>query len=319
MASKKIKRNIIIIGIFICLLCLYISCVRREGFYNETKTFNFYNKFSHYGDCILNLKFLYVIREHLKNNNIIINYYYDSDKIKNVDEIKRYVDTSTVNLMPFNTKPENAFLIENNTEMSESMESIKSKNVPIFYNIQIHESINDVNHKKWDEFFHHYYKNILNILNLQNLSIDTSLYQKEDYLLNVYEKLDPKYKNIDILIINGQPITEIRMYNKEKLDALCVRLASKYNVVTTSCVNDTITCTMRDNLKMQDIGAISTHAKYIIGINTGPLTACFNFYAKEHVKKWFILHTDSKFNLKEVNNLIISHTDQIDTIDSQIN
>jgi len=322
MASKKTKQIIIIIGILICFLCLYISYLRSEEFSDnnsDKKVFNFYNKHSLYGDNILNLKFLYNIREYLKNNNIIINYYYNPDIIKNVDELQRYIDTSTVNLLSFDKIPKDAIFIQNNLEMSESIESIKSKNVPIFYNLWMGNNINNVSHSNFDTYHNLYYKNILHILGIQDTSIDTSLYQKEDYLLDLYEKLDPKYKDVYILIINSRPVSLHRIYNEEKMDALCISLASKYNVVTTKCVNDTIKCTMRDNLKIQDIGAISTHAKYIIAIHTGPLNGCWNTITKKHVKKWFIIHVDEKIEHKEINNMVITNFDNLNKIDLQMN
>ena len=77
----------------------------RGGQTPEKKTFYFYNKF-HYGDHILNLKFFYNISNILKDNNILINYYYDVNYIKNIDELKRYVnsDLNVVTLLPLDRK-----------------------------------------------------------------------------------------------------------------------------------------------------------------------------------------------------------------------
>ena len=53
------------------------------------------------------------------------------------------------------------------------------------------------------------YKDTLKYLGLDNLQIDTSIYQKEDYLLDIYKKLDDKFKRrieeteLDIKILNN--------------------------------------------------------------------------------------------------------------------
>jgi hypothetical protein len=183
-------------------------------------------------------------------------------------------------------------------------------------NLWMRDSIDGVTKDTFDTYYSLFYAKILNILGLQNLSIDTSLYQKEDYLLDIYNKLDPKFKDVDILLINSAPQSGQGGYDKGRMDAMCVRLVNKYKIVTTSPVNDTIVCTLNDGLKMQDIGAISTHAKYIIGVHTGPLIPCFNSYSKEHVKKWIIFHESTLF--KEVNSITTTDSSILDTIETQL-
>jgi hypothetical protein len=60
------------------------------------------------------------------------------------------------------------------------------------------------------------------------------------------------------------------------------------NIVTTTYVNNDIKCTFTDGLHLQDIGAISIHAKYIVGVHSGTMAACYNSLTKRNVKKWFI-------------------------------
>jgi len=254
--------------------------------------FNFYTKFR-YGDNILSLKFFYNIAPILKKNNIVINYYYDGSYITNVKELERYVDPATLKI------------------------SALDSNVSNLTTLAMENNIEGVSFKQFDKYFSLFYQSIVNTLGLQNLSIDTSLYQKEDYLLDIYNKLDPKYHDLDILFINSKPNSNQFNYDKDKMDALCIRLGSKYKVATTTKVNDSLVCTMDDGLMMQDIGAISTHAKYMIVVHTGPLMACFNIYTKKTVKKWFIFWTaDTSF--AEINNEIMTDTSNLDSIDSQI-
>jgi len=167
-----------------------------------------------------------------------------------------------------------------------------------------------------DTYFKIFYQEILKKMNLDQKGIDTSLFQKEDYLNDIYNKLDPKFKDLDVLIINGQPQSGQFAYDAGKMDAMCTRLASKYKVATTSPVNDSIVCTMKDGLKLQDIGAISTHAKYIVGILTGPFTPCFNKQAKEYVQKWYILYNgDISFDEIPGKTKMIKTSDNLGEID----
>jgi hypothetical protein len=146
--------------------------------------------------------------------------------------------------------------------------------------------------RSYDEYYEEMYKRLLNYMGLNNLGIDTSFYQKEEYLLDIYEKLPDKFKNVEILFINAEPQSVQFAYNKKRADAIAVELSQHYRIVTTSPVNEQIPCTFTDGLKLQDIGAVSTHAKYIIGVNSGPLIPCLNYYTKQSVKKWIFVSHD---------------------------
>ena len=263
--------------LFILLLLSYYAYSRQiinissgiEGYRNKN-IFNFHCRF-HYGDNIINLKFFYNISRILKENNIMINYYYDNNQIKNVNELERYVDKDTLTLR---------FISE-----------VPSDSVDLWMGTDI----NGINHGDFDVYFKEFYMRILKTLHLEDKGIDVSLYQNEEYLLNIYNNLDNKYKNLDILVLNSQPQSGQFVYNKDTMDAMCKTLSTKYKIATSTCVDDSISCTMRDNLTIQDIGAISTHAKYIVAVYSGPLIACFNKSTKEHVKKWvFLTHAPIK-------------------------
>lgn len=249
-----------------------------EG-YQEKKAYHFYCRF-HYGDNIANLKFFYDISEKLKENNIMIYYYYDNQQIKNTVEIERYVDNETLILRRLSEKP------------ADSVE------------LWMGMDLDGINHGEFDVYFRKFYSRILSTMHLENSGIDVSLYQKEEYLLDIYERLDDKYKNIDVLVINAEPQSGQFSYNKHTMDAMCRKLASKYKIATTTCVDDSITCTMRDKLTIQDIGAISTHAKYIIAVHSGPIVPCYNEAAKNNVKKWVIM-VKQDYRFKDVNAVIL--------------
>ena len=255
------------------------------------KTFHFYNRF-HYGDNILNLKFFYMNAKLLKERGIQIHYYYDSAYIKDAKELERYVDPAVVHLHPLSEKPESA--------------------IELWMGIPI----NDIIHNEFDKYFHEFYKQILKYLGLTDLPIDTSLYQKEDYLLDIYNKLDSKFHETHVLILNNPPVSVQLKFNREKINALADRLSKRCKVVVISPVGS-IPCTATDGLKLQDIGAISTHAKYIFGFNSGPLIPCFNSYTKASVKKW-ILFDNYGTKLNEVESIILPNTNNANSANKYV-
>jgi len=230
----------------------------------DSKTFHFYNIF-HYGDNILNLKFFYVNKDLLKERGIQIHYYYDNNYTKNIKELERYIDSAVVHLHPLSEKPASAIELW----MGKDIDGLK-------YN------------EDFVKYYTAFYKQLLGYLRLQDLNIDTSLYQPEEYLKEIYAKLDSKYHDLDVLIINAKPNSG-QPYDKAKMDDLCIKLSKKYRIATTTPVNSDILCTFNDGLKLQDIGAISTHAKNIVSMFSGPITPCFNSETRNTVKKWFVI------------------------------
>ena len=246
----------------------YTKSIPDYGPTNST-VYHFYSRMtSHYGDNIFPLKFFYNISDHLRKRGITIYYYYNPKYIKK-DELDRYINKDTMVLRPMHEKPSYAVMLYLILPMS---------------GVYVSNS--------FDEYFGEMYKRLVNYMGLADLGIDTSLYQKEEYLLKIYEKLPDKFKDIDILFINSEPKTEKIINNKESGDAAAIELSKRYRIVTTSPVNDEIPCTFTDGLMLQVIGAVSTHAKYIIGVNSGPLIPCLNYYAKQSVKKWIFVSRD---------------------------
>jgi len=251
----------------------------------ENKEVVFYNKY-HLGDNIFNLKFLYNISNVLKEKKIKVKYLYNPIEISNVDELKRYIDPDAVNLQP----------LENNSPPQGAIE------------LWMGNPRNGANSNNFDKYFPKHYEMILDKLGLGNSGIDTSLYQKEPYLEDIYAKLDPKFKDLDILIINAEPKSAQVVYHKALFEKMCLELSKKYKVAITSPIegDDTIPCTFKDKLMLQDIAAVSTHAKYIIGIHSGPVTACFTDATKKSVKKW-ILFADNNPYHSETNAVVLKN------------
>ena len=250
----------------------------------------FYNKY-HYGDHILNLKFLFNISNKIKEKGIKIKYIYDPEYLKNVDELERYVNPETLELETF--KGQNP---QSGTElwMGNAIEGRQNK-------------CNN-NNCIFDNYYREFYTMILSKLGIDPAGIDVSLYQDEPYLQDIYNKLDPKFKDLDILIINATPHSGQFNYDKKKMDAMCSHLAKKFKIAVTTPLDEdkSVVCTMTENLKLQDIGAISTHTKYIVGVHSGPLMACYTAATKANVKKWIIFN-DWGVNHSEINNVILTH------------
>jgi hypothetical protein len=226
--------------------------------------------------------------------------------VKNKDELERYLDPSItppiVVLRPLTEKPPNAIELWMACKIEHKFLAESCDWSSTYLNK--------------DEHYRNFYKNILTRLGLQDLPIDTSLYQKEEYLLDIYNNLDPKYKDIDVLILNSPPASDQFKYDRQKMDALANRLSKKYKAVVIEPVNN-ITCTRDNGLKLQDIGAISTHAKYIIGMDSGPLTTCFNSYTRDYVKRWIIFdRIGTKFT--EIQTVMLPNTEDIDTADKYV-
>lgn len=235
-----------------------------------SKIFHFYNEY-HYGDNILNLKFLNNISTYLEKKDIIIYYYYNNSYITNINELTNYINTDRIKLDILSNKP------------------IQAINLWMYHFRYLY----GISYNIFDTYFNLFYKNILQILGLEKYNINTSLYQQEDYLNDIYNKLDNKYKNIDVLILNSVPFSSQYNYNAEDWNNMINFLNNKYNVVTTTFVNNNIKCTMTDGLSIQQIGAISTHSKYIVGVHSGPMTGCYNEQTKNNTKMWFIFENNN--------------------------
>jgi hypothetical protein len=244
------------------------------------KVFHFFNT-HHLGDNIFNLKFFFNISDIMKQNGISIKYYYDDAYVNNNrGELERFVNKDTLSLHPIKDKPVNSI------------------------EIWMGNDVDGIHRDAFDTYYNAFYKNILKLIGLEGKDIDTSLYQPEPYLQDLYKdlnnKFNDKYKDLDILIINAFPNSGQMLYDKQKFDDMCAMLNKKYKIATTTYVNGDIKCTGDDKLMLKDIGAISTHVKYIIGVHSGPIVPCYNKDTKNHVKKW-ILFLDSDLEHKEIN------------------
>jgi hypothetical protein len=239
----------------------------------------------------------------LKKRGIKVNYYFD-DKYNKREELERFVDKDTVTLHPLQDKP------------GDAIELWMGANIYNGAFVGAPGPPGSLTYPEFDTYYRAFYQIIVDKLGLKEENIDVSLYQPEPYLQDIYNGLDEKFKDLDILIINAEPQSMQYKYDKAKMDRMCLRLKEKYKIAVTTCVDDSIACTMKDNLMLKDIGAISTHAKNIISIHTGPLAACYNSTTKGNVKKWLVLVDTVHY--KEADIKILKSDYDSDTIEKEL-
>jgi hypothetical protein len=247
----------------------------------------------HYGDNIFILKFIFNNAAILKQKRVKVNLYYNTEYCKNVKELEQYLDKDVVTLVANVNKPPNTHIL------------------------WMGQAIDGVTFHTLEEYFKKYYAKLASILGLDLNATDISLYQKEDYLLDIYNNMSDKYKDLDILIINAEPKSDQFVYNIQNMNDMCMRLKDKYKIATTAAVDDSIHSTMRDNLTMRDIGAISTKAKYIIAVHSGPFVPCYNLHTKNNVKKVLLLLKDN-YIFKEMNVVLIKSMSELIDIEKNL-
>jgi hypothetical protein len=232
--------------------------------------FHFHNNF-HIGDNLCNLKYFLYISPILKEKNYIIYYYYNTDWPYNKETtLLSYVDPATVVLKPIREKPAHSIVLH----MGNNIGSLH------YY-------------PETERYFDFFYKKILQYMNITDLTISTNMWLPEPFLLPIYDTLEPKFKDVDILILNN-PGHSGQGCNITHVNDLAKYLSHYFKIVTSEPVNDSIPCAR--TLSLKEIGAVSTHSRYVISSCSGPQIPCFNLYAKECVKKWFfICNLDFKF------------------------
>jgi hypothetical protein len=182
-------------------------------------------------------------------------------------ELKRYEDISFLTMKPISEKPQNAI------------------------RLWIGDDIDGVHAHNYERYHEKYHNKIRSILGFESEAINCSLFINEPYLDDIYRALPDKYKDIDIIVVNSLAYSGQFNKNLNDLNSLTKELSKTYKVVTTSSI-DGITCTMDDGLTLQDISAVTEHAKYVIAVQTAPLCAMYTTGARNSVKKWFILTTN---------------------------
>ena len=232
----------------------------------------FHNEF-HLGDNVFNLIFFNNLKNYLVINNIKIKYYCQPTYF---NQLLEFIDNNkNVTIYPISEKPSNSLqLWIENTDLEYTFSRVKEINI---------------NNGRQKLHYNTFYKNFFNVI-LSRLNIlfkFKSFYYDDPELLTIYNNLNEKYKNADILVVNSQPLSDQYNYNKLEWDNYICELNKKYKIVTTTHVNNETTCTMDDNLTIKTIAAISTNVSVIIAINSGVVPGLLNKYTLKNVKQFY--------------------------------
>jgi hypothetical protein len=215
----------------------------------------------HLGDSVFNFILFYNIKTYIEQYNIIIYYY---AKKEYINQLSEFICSKNIFLLPLENKPEKSIEIWINNKFINYLHPI-----PVIYN--------------------KYYINFFNIV-LKKLYINFRLkkfYYEDINLLDRFEKLDNKFKNIDILILNSQPLSSQYSYNKKEWDIYILNLNKRFKILTTTKVSGVL-CTFDDKLTIKDIAALSTRTKVVIAINSGVVPGLLNYYTLTNVKHFYI-------------------------------
>lgn len=256
----------------------YIQHFNNIGYQQNRKynnnIYNIYNKY-HLGDNIFNIIFFNKILPYLKKNNIKIHYYCLKQYHKQVEEFifdKEYI------------------ILKELTDKIIGMEAwINNENLIKRYELQ--------NKIGFDRYYMYFFNILCKKMRIPYCIQDLK-YTDDDLLLRL-DKLKNENKdilnNLDILIINSEPLSGQYKYNKKDWYNFILYLTSKFKIITTLKIDENIPCTMDLGFSCKDIAAISTNVKYIISINTGPFVGCYNEYTLKQVLKIYIFVDNLKF------------------------
>jgi hypothetical protein len=225
----------------------------------------------HLGDTLISFIALYNAKECFENNNTTVYFYMNAEHIEQMNDFK---PIKGIKIFDIRNKPPNSI------ELWDCNDYLFEPNGKKQNNSQIYSGLSQ----------NVYYLRYFNI-RLKQLMIPVNINRfcyEDDDLFTRYEILNEKYKNIDILIINSEPLSGQYKYNENDWKRVITTLNEKYKIVTTKKVDEKILCTRDDNLRIKDIGSISTRVKVVIAINTGPIVALYNKFTLMNVKKFYI-------------------------------
>ena len=232
-------------------------------FDSHTNTFHIYNKY-HLGDHVFNIIFFNKILPHLKKNNMKIEYYMEESYRGQVEEF--ILDRDIIQIKRMEQRGLEAW--------------INNRDIVLHYELQTKIG--------FDTYYVYYYNRLLKLMNIPMILLDLK-YEDNELLLRKNRILGgfPHFRNLEILIINSEPMSGQYRYNRNDWNQFILYLSQKYKIITTLKIPN-IPCTMDYKLTIKDIASISTYMKYIISINTGPFVGCYNKYTLENVEKIYM-------------------------------
>jgi hypothetical protein len=249
----------------------------------QERAFHLYNPY-HLGDNVFNILFFNKIASYLKKKGWKIEYYLNSSYQKQVSEFIWEENKDIILLHDLEEKPEWALEAWiNNSELVKNFE-LQTK---IGFDTYYIYFMNCLCKKMEIDYI---------IMDLKFRDLD---FEKRWKQLIVSK---PDLQNIQILIINSEPLSGQYKVNRIEWNRFIQYLHTKYNIITTFKVPN-IPCTMDEQWTIKDIASISTKVEYIIAINTGPFVGCYNIDTLNHVKKIYIFVNNLHFDHPKIHTL----------------
>ena len=238
---------------------------------SDEKEYHFHNIY-HLGDNVFNLIFFNAIRRYYERKNIIIYYYC---KKCYVSQLSEFIDSDNLILKTLQFKPRNS--------------------VELWVNNRLFSYNHDLLPKPLD--FNEFYVNFFNVV-LKKINFRLKI-RKFEYrcnrLVDIYNNLSDNYKNIQILVLNSNPLSGQFDYDKTQWDNYIQRLNKHFKVCTTTKVEG-VKCTFDDKLSIKSIAAVSTRVPIIIAINSGVVPGLLNKHTLRNVKRFYTFDNRSYFS-----------------------
>ena len=103
-------------------------------------------------------------------------------------------------------------------------------------------------------------------------------------------------KSYDVLVINSIPLSGQYSYEHELFVKFCNMMSSNNLSVITTNKLENYECTLEYDYDVTQIAKISTKAKYILAINTGPIALCINKYTMSNCQFFHVLDDANSYS-----------------------
>lgn len=265
--------------------------------FNEEKIYHFHCDY-HLGDSVFNIIWLNSWTPYIEENNISIFYYVSNQYIIQLQE---FIKSQRIILKTLKQKPPYS--------LSLWMGDPLFKNI-IFqlYNITL------IKYFPLNIYLAKFYNKYLNYLNINHVPQMKTFEYEDSTLLDIYETLDEKYKDLDILVINSLPRSNQFVYNTEEWDSFIIKLFTyhfKFIYTTPSSVLNNVglyeKCSISDNLTIKQLASISTKTKVIIAVNSGVMPGLLNIYTLKNVKQVYIFDNIWRYNFLKFKTKLSPH------------
>ena len=170
----------------------------------------------HLGDIMISFIVLYNIKQYFEDNNKTVYYYMRHEHIEQMNDFK---PIKGMQIFDISNAPPNSIELWDCNDYIFEQNGRKNKYSKMYSGLS------------QNRYYLKYFNIKLKELNIP-VTIKRFCYEDED-LFYRYEKLHEKYKNVDILIINSEPLSGQYVYNIDNWNKGISILNEKYKIVTT--------------------------------------------------------------------------------------